>query len=191
MTGVINMSIPRFDGHLSTFVGDLRSHLFGSQTQAAHHFGLTAGTIWRYESGKRPPVIGYVASLAKQFVEQLDHQFDSGKQALLLSLNTAIRRSDCYAQELPFSDWEALCAVASAYMRERQGDMPDSDKVSHSTSPQCVTDWGEAPDVSLFYGREGELATLAEWIVNDGCRLVAVLGMGGQECLGDDVGDAD
>ena len=40
-------------------------------------------------------------------------------------------------------------------------------------------DWGEAVDVSLFYGRTEELATLEHWIVSDRCRLVALLGMGG------------
>src|SRR4028119_2179064 len=40
-------------------------------------------------------------------------------------------------------------------------------------------DWGEAIDVSLFYGRTEELTTLEEWIVTDRCRLVTVLGMGG------------
>ncbi|MBE9180613.1 AAA family ATPase [Oculatella sp. LEGE 06141] len=39
--------------------------------------------------------------------------------------------------------------------------------------------WGEASDVSIFYGRETELRTLEQWIVNDRCRLVLLLGMGG------------
>lgn len=40
-------------------------------------------------------------------------------------------------------------------------------------------DWGEAPDVSLFFGREAEIATLSQWVVEERCRLVAILGMGG------------
>jgi WD40 repeat protein len=44
--------------------------------------------------------------------------------------------------------------------------------------PQHV-DWGEAPDVEIFYGRQAELAQLKEWLIADRCRLVAVLGMGG------------
>ncbi|MCL1473466.1 helix-turn-helix transcriptional regulator [Argonema antarcticum] len=40
-------------------------------------------------------------------------------------------------------------------------------------------DWGEAPDVSVFYGRTKELAILEEWIIKDNCRLVALLGMPG------------
>lgn len=40
-------------------------------------------------------------------------------------------------------------------------------------------DWGEAPDVSIFFGRDDELTTLNQWIVTDKCRLVGLLGMGG------------
>ncbi len=40
-------------------------------------------------------------------------------------------------------------------------------------------DWGEAVDVSFFYGRKEELTSLKEWIIKDGCHLVAILGMGG------------
>ncbi|MEP0873342.1 NB-ARC domain-containing protein [Trichocoleus desertorum AS-A10] len=44
---------------------------------------------------------------------------------------------------------------------------------------KLALNWGEAPDVSVFYGRQEELATLGQWIVGDRCRIVALLGMGG------------
>lgn len=40
-------------------------------------------------------------------------------------------------------------------------------------------DWGEAMDVSAFYGRVEELTILEHWIVQDRCRLVSLIGMGG------------
>ncbi|MUG99936.1 AAA family ATPase [Scytonema sp. UIC 10036] len=40
-------------------------------------------------------------------------------------------------------------------------------------------DWGEAPDVSLFYGRVTELSQIEQWIVGERCRLVMILGMSG------------
>lgn len=40
-------------------------------------------------------------------------------------------------------------------------------------------DWGEAPDVPVFFGRETELETLRRWIVDDRCRFVSIVGMGG------------
>ena len=40
-------------------------------------------------------------------------------------------------------------------------------------------DWGAAPDVSVFYGRTEELATLKRWILEERCRLVTIVGMVG------------
>ncbi|MEM9151451.1 MAG: BTAD domain-containing putative transcriptional regulator, partial [Cyanobacteria bacterium P01_F01_bin.3] len=70
--------------------------------------------------------------------------------------------------------------------------------VANTTSPDVVTavkadpiatstDWGEAPDVSFFYGRSAEIEQLQTWIMGIGTapgkenrsQLIAVLGMGG------------
>ncbi|TFI54554.1 NACHT domain-containing protein [Mastigocladus laminosus UU774] len=40
-------------------------------------------------------------------------------------------------------------------------------------------DWGHATIPTVFYGRTQEVATLEQWILNERCRFVAVLGMGG------------
>jgi WD40 repeat protein len=50
---------------------------------------------------------------------------------------------------------------------------------THSPPSPPRSDWGEAVDVSLFFGRTKELAILEQWIREDRCRLVALLGMGG------------
>lgn len=55
--------------------------------------------------------------------------------------------------------------------------------VAHALAPlsgggQCI-DWDNAPDVASFYGREWELDLLSEWVVEERCRVVSVLGQGG------------
>ena len=40
-------------------------------------------------------------------------------------------------------------------------------------------DWGEVPDVSIFYNRSTELLQLRQWMLEERCRLVALLGIGG------------
>jgi ABC-type dipeptide/oligopeptide/nickel transport system ATPase subunit len=40
-------------------------------------------------------------------------------------------------------------------------------------------DWGEAPDLPVFYGRTEELAELKQAILSDGCRLVSLFGLSG------------
>ena len=46
-------------------------------------------------------------------------------------------------------------------------------------APGPRVDWGEALAIPTFYGREEELAKLTQWIVQERCRVVSVLGMGG------------
>ncbi len=56
--------------------------------------------------------------------------------------------------------------------------LPNLEDAQGASSKQAQ-DWGDAIDVSTFYGRTKELATLMQWIVHDHCRLVTLLGMGG------------
>jgi WD40 repeat protein len=52
------------------------------------------------------------------------------------------------------------------------------DKVDYLNSKNYL-DWGDATFTSAFYGRTQELTTLQQWILNERCRLVSLLGMGG------------
>lgn len=45
--------------------------------------------------------------------------------------------------------------------------------------PSPLPDWGDAPEVSTFYGREDELALLTNWLLEQHCGVVSILGMGG------------
>lgn len=62
---------------------------------------------------------------------------------------------------------------------EQLVNVEDFGDASGVTGTALCQDWGEAPDVSNFFGRATELNTLSQWIQRDRCRLVAILGMGG------------
>src|SRR5262245_3750045 len=47
------------------------------------------------------------------------------------------------------------------------------------SNAQTLIDWGEAIAVPALYGRESELGTLQRWVVDERCRLLAILGLGG------------
>jgi hypothetical protein len=47
------------------------------------------------------------------------------------------------------------------------------------TRPNRRYNWGEAPDVTTFTGRETELETLTRWARTDRCRLMGIFGIGG------------
>lgn len=43
--------------------------------------------------------------------------------------------------------------------------------------PPSYQDWGDSPDISDFYGRTEELATLEQWIIKDECRVIEIAGI--------------
>jgi WD40 repeat protein len=45
--------------------------------------------------------------------------------------------------------------------------------------PEQAVDWGDAPQVPLFVGRQTEIDVLQQWVLGDRCQLIGVLGMGG------------
>jgi WD40 repeat protein/transcriptional regulator with XRE-family HTH domain len=55
--------------------------------------------------------------------------------------------------------------------------LPAGSRAPSARGPRV--DWGDALDVPSFYGREQELATLTQWVVQERCRVVSVLGLGG------------
>jgi WD40 repeat protein/ABC-type dipeptide/oligopeptide/nickel transport system ATPase subunit len=78
-----------------------------------------------------------------------------------------------------------LCFIAFNLELER-GDYCHPDPIEESAPVPCPhlhsdpdLDWGEAPDVAVFYGRVAELARLTTWVKDDRCKLVGILGMGG------------
>ncbi len=55
----------------------------------------------------------------------------------------------------------------------------ETEKSSASRDEDTQVDMGEAPDVEHFYGRVNELVILKRWIVDEQCRLVSIIGVGG------------
>ncbi len=63
------------------------------------------------------------------------------------------------------------------YQQPEQNEEPA--EIQTDSSATQVIDWGEAINVSMFYGRDPEITTLTTWIQQDNCRLIALLSMGG------------
>ncbi|MBD2099307.1 NB-ARC domain-containing protein [Leptolyngbya sp. FACHB-261] len=79
------------------------------------------------------------------------------------------------------SQAERILSVQTATHSTTQAASP-STPVAYTPRPALsrkCQDWGEAIDVSVFYSRTQELTTLERWLIQDRCRLVTVLGMGG------------
>jgi WD40 repeat protein len=65
---------------------------------------------------------------------------------------------------------------------ERQLQLSETAPLGQATAPASLghpnQDWGDAVDVSCFYGREQELAQLQQWC-DQQARLIAIVGIGG------------
>jgi DNA-binding SARP family transcriptional activator len=108
----------------------------------------------------------------------------SGQRSAALAQYETCRQA--LADEL---DVELAPETVALYAEVKAGKLPDKvngpqDGTLRPLGDHAVTlspnqGWGEAPDVSQLYGRQAELGQLRQWLVDDRCRLVAVLGMGG------------
>ncbi|MGB3509280.1 MAG: NB-ARC domain-containing protein [Microcoleaceae cyanobacterium] len=58
-------------------------------------------------------------------------------------------------------------------------DLKSSDYQESQHKKSTYQDWGDAPDIPTFFGRETELKILKKWILQDRCRLIAIIGIGG------------
>ncbi len=107
-----------------------------------------------------------------------------------MCVETLIAQSHCSKVSQPqklAQNSEQADRVTATPQRMAIESAPISTDQLNPALPQLDCDWGEAIDVSIFYGRKQELITLTEWIVpaactersDSGCRLVALLGMGG------------
>ncbi|MDJ0595092.1 MAG: NB-ARC domain-containing protein [Pleurocapsa sp. MO_226.B13] len=56
---------------------------------------------------------------------------------------------------------------------------PSEDKITQTISLKKRFNWIEAMEFDSFYGRSAELTQLERWILEERCRVVAILGMGG------------
>ena len=73
-------------------------------------------------------------------------------------------------------DWKD---VIEATENNKLGRWSKEDVEKGQASSYFWADWGDSPDVSIFYGRQLELNTVTKWVIQDNCRLVTLLGMGG------------
>ncbi|AFY34643.1 NB-ARC domain-containing protein [Calothrix sp. PCC 7507] len=95
--------------------------------------------------------------------------------------------TDDYIRETGSNLWRSLSDALGdkvtklnfrALLKQRFSKQENQEILSPLVS-QSRVDWGEAIDVSNFYGRSQELLQLQQWIAEDDCRLIAILGMGG------------
>ncbi len=105
---------------------------------------------------------------------------------LYLSIRRARRKLQGLENEFPGASWlpvmgQNLSVEPLVWTKSnRIVPSPENKKLQgEKTFPSQHQEWGESPEVTVFFGREMETATLRHWAVTEGCQLITVLGMGG------------
>jgi WD40 repeat protein/transcriptional regulator with XRE-family HTH domain len=136
-----------------------------TQDELAQQVGCTVATIRKIEADIRRP--------SKQLAQNLAAALRVPPDELASFVEFA--RSEPY---LDMASPPAELADSSPWKLLDTGNRPRAPSPLLLAQPSQV-DWGEAPDVNRFYGRQEELAEINQWLVEERCRLIAVLGMGG------------
>jgi len=120
--------------------------------------------------------VGYVKQIGSQLWQVLSRAF--GEKVTKSNVQLVLKRKGREGG-LGTRDWGLGGQGGLGGLGEQRG----QGKIHSIPNPQSPipnrTDWGDAVDVSFFYGRTEELATLERWIVQERCRLVGLFGMGG------------
>jgi WD40 repeat protein/transcriptional regulator with XRE-family HTH domain len=145
-----------------------------TQSGLAELLGISRQAVVGWETGASYPSPHHL----KHFIE-LCHQrnaFHSGQeveeiQALWQNSRVRVPLDETWLTRLLEKQHESPAAPA-VLLRSPPVD-PELPK------PGQLTDWGDAPEVATFYGRQDELALLSDWLLEQRCRVVSILGMGG------------
>lgn len=141
-----------------------------SQADVAEKLGVDVKTVNRWEKGSRKPLPYYRQKLCQLF-NKSPEEFGLFEN---VNHDQAIT-SPLAAIHPQTSNTSESASTSTSLLSERHLINDSSSPLHHSLH----ADWGEAPHTGRFYGRMRELDMLTEWIIDDYCRLVAVLGMGG------------
>src|SRR5258708_4388802 len=156
----------------------LRTALGLTQAGLAEYLGISRRAVGEWEAGSSYPKAGHLKQLITFAVQQ--QAFPAGREAeevraLWHAARQKVLLDEPWLSALLSHQCPSLAHTAPLPIEETRGPAPVS---AHSAGGPQV-DWGDALAVPTFHGREQELATLTQWLHQERCRVVSVLGMGG------------
>jgi transcriptional regulator with XRE-family HTH domain len=140
------------------------------------HVSRRAVTEW--EAGSNYPTAEHLKALIELGVRQ--KAFPAGREAEEIRALWQAAQQKLPLDEAWFAALLGRSRPALTLLPSVPREIPQRGEVSTTEpTPEQRVHWGEALVVSSFYGREQELAMLVRWVLEEGCRMVSVLGMGG------------
>ncbi len=155
----------------------LRTAINLTQSNVAEYLGVSRRAVGDWEAGNKYPK----ANNLKQFIAlAIKHQaFEVGREA------EEIRSLWQTARQKVRLDEVSLTELLSSAKTAQPHQPTIAPALATGSSPVAAEkigprlDWGDAPSVPTFYGRAAELNELRKWVVEEECRVVSLLGLGG------------
>src|SRR6266568_2083909 len=156
----------------------LRTTIGLTQTGLADLLGISRRSVADWEGGLSYPKADHLKQVITLGVRQ--QAFPEGREvgeirALWKAARQKVILDESWLAGLLIKQTIPLVAVAPLPVEQTGG----TDHVIAPPAGGPRLDWGEAFAVPTFYGREEELSLLTEWVVQEHCRVVSVLGLGG------------
>jgi transcriptional regulator with XRE-family HTH domain len=139
-----------------------------TQGQLADRIGVARRTIQDWESGVNFPTAGRLQAVIEAFLEA--GGLSGGQEAEEAEALWSSAERESSRMHAPFD---------SAWFTQVLDQRATPAAVHGAPPKQARQEWGEAPDTAGFVGRAEELAVLRAAVVDERCRLLALLGMGG------------
>src|SRR6266550_3509740 len=157
----------------------LRTRLELTQTELADLLGVTRRAVIDWEGGLTYPKADHL----KQFVALATQRqaWPFGREAEEVRALWQAARQKVLLDEAWLGGLlsHIQAPPASQPGEETSVTAPPPDALASASRGGPRLDWGDALAVTSFYGREWELDLLSEWVVQERCRVVSVLGQGG------------
>ena len=157
----------------------LRTRISLTQEGLGERLGVSRRAVAHWEAGLNYPDIEHLQALIALGVHQ--RIFPAGQEAeeiraLWRAAHQKVLLDEAWLASVLGGRRPALTLLHPEPLEAaRPAELPSTAQLP----PTPLLDWGEALSVPSFYGREADLATLLRWVVEEGCRLVSVLGLGG------------
>ena len=167
----------------------LRSAMRMTQAGLAELLGISRYALGDWEAGESYPKVEHFKRFIALAVRQA--AFPAGHEAEEIRALWKLARQKVLLDEHWLSDLLAATAdqepprlIPPPPPPTREGSQtPDQQArnapVESTVAQKTRVDWDRALAVSSFYGRDEERHLLTDWILDEGCRVVSIVGIGG------------
>src|SRR5258708_14817199 len=154
----------------------LRTMIGLTQAGLAEHRGVSRKAVGEWEGGLNYPQAEHLKAFIALAMEQ--QAFADGREA------EEVRAFWQAAHQKALLDETWLAALLPpAEVSPASQPVEETNGAAQTPAPPARSgprrDWGDGLTVTTFYGREWELDLLSQWVVQERCRVVSVLGQGG------------